>query len=255
MGDKRKRHRAWVSYARKQDIRFYWFWFLVGSVARFFYRLSHWDWKDHTPPPEPPLAEIVAKFDGPVYGLLDDFLELTPDGRSYGSNEIGLNYQVGWLRDEEAKPGVCIETAKTTELDGPWPWLGLQVRMAAFGAAWSFNSQSFRERGMDTGSDPYELMDRFPWEAIPNVPLHIPGFRSDTIVWRWSVPEPVHVAVLRNDSVKLTLSTFGLTIEQLQELTTHIGPLNERPELLVKYREQADARVNEYVARLQGGSA
>ncbi|HEV8574942.1 MAG TPA: hypothetical protein VGR43_09575, partial [Dehalococcoidia bacterium] len=89
MGDKTNRKRAWVSYGRKQDIRFYPFWIIVGTLARFSYRLRHWDWSDHTPPPEPPLAEIIVAFDGPVYGLLDDFLDLIPDGRSYGGNEVG----------------------------------------------------------------------------------------------------------------------------------------------------------------------
>jgi len=126
--------------------------------------------------------------------------------------------------------------------------------MAAFAAAWSFNSQSFRERGMAAGSDPHELMDRFPWEAIPHVPLHIPGFPAETTVWHCDIPEPVYVAVLRNDSMKLTLSTFGLTIEQLQELSADIWPLNERPDLMLEYREQADARMEEYVARLHDGA-
>jgi len=112
VGGEQRRQRAWFSYARKEDIRFYWFWFLIGSVARFLYRLRHWNWSDHTPPPEPPLSEIVAAFDGPVYGRVDDFLGLIPDGRSYGGNEVGLEYQTGWLGDEEAKPGVCIETRR-----------------------------------------------------------------------------------------------------------------------------------------------
>ena len=174
MGDRKNRKSAWVIAKRKKDIRFYPIWFLIGTVVRFLHRLRHWDWKDHTPPPEPPLAEIVAKFDGPVFGLVDDFLDLTPDGRSYGGNEVGLNYQISWLLDEEAKPGICIESRKGSDSNAPWPWLGFEVRMAAFGAAWSFGSQTFRERRID--HDPDELIDSFPCEAFPHVPSHIPGF-------------------------------------------------------------------------------
>jgi hypothetical protein len=250
MGTRRKRQQVWATYGRKQDIRFYPFWVVIGTVVRFLYRLRHWDWKDHTPPPEPPLAEIVAKFDGPVYGLVDAFLDLIPDGRSYGGNEIGLNYQRSWLLDDEGKPGVRIETRKRDERDEPWLCSALQVRMAAFGAAWEFSSLAFRQKGMETDQEPTELIDQFPSEALSRVASHTTGFPSDTTVWRWNLPEPVQVAILRNDVTQLTLSTFGLTIEQFQDLTSHIGTLNDRPELMLKYREQADARVEEYERRL-----
>src|SRR6266542_4319061 len=120
MNSKQSRRRAWVTVKRREDIRFYPLRYAVGLMVRFLYRLIHWDWSDHAPPPEPPLAESVAQFDGPVYGLLDDFLELAPDGRSHGADEIGLNYQRSWLQNEDAKPGVRIESRKRSTEEERW---------------------------------------------------------------------------------------------------------------------------------------
>jgi hypothetical protein len=250
---RRKRHTQWVIAKRKQDLRFYPLWVVIGTIARFLYRVRHWDWSDHVRQPEPPLGDIVAGFGAPVYGLVDDFMALIPDGRSYGGDSIGLNYQVDWLESEEARPGVCIESRKGSNMRGPWPWVGLQVKSAAFGALWSFNSQSFRNREMSTFGDPSGLIDRFHMEAVSDVPLEVTGFPSRASLWRWNVPEPVFVAVFNSERISLTLSTFGLTIEQLAELCGHIGPLNEQPDLMIMYREQADARWKAHERRLIEG--
>jgi hypothetical protein len=60
----------------------------------------------------------------------------------------------------------------------------------------------------------------------------------------------VHVAILRNDRTQLTLSSFGLSIDEFEALTSHILTFNDRPDLMLRYREQADARVREFERRM-----
>ncbi|TMB64711.1 MAG: hypothetical protein E6J43_13120 [Chloroflexi bacterium] len=241
-----------MTLKRRDEIRFYPLLYVVGRIARFFYRLIHWDWRDYTPRPEPPLSELVEQFNGPVYGLVDEFLELVPDGRSYGSGEIGLNYQKDWLKDEDAKPGVSIESRKRSKTEEAWPWLALRIRMAARSAAFEFSSRGYRESEMAQDDGLTDLFGDFRLEAQPNLKVVVAGFSRPTTVWSWSVPEPVFVALLASNETELMISSFGLTLPQFQELPAHIGVINDRPDVMLRYREQADARVKAYERRLGG---
>lgn len=218
---------------------------LLAFILRAFYRMRH---PRDEQAPKVSLLEAVESFGAPVYGLVESFMELLPDGRSYSSDEIGLSYQRNWLEDEEAKPGVQIETRNVNEVETPWEWTAFQVRMAAQGAAFEFGSRSFRERQMAKEQGLTQIFGDFPMEAIHDVAVGVPGFPRATTVWRWSVPEPVHAMLLQNDATRLIVSAFALTTEEFRSLTCHLGPLSHAQ--MTQYEAKAEACWRGYERRL-----
>jgi hypothetical protein len=203
--------------------------------------------------PLKPLSEVIAAFEGRVYGLVEDHRGLRQTTYGHAMDLISLNFKSGPVR--EPTLGVRLETMTRTGASELTPEAITSLReqnmkMNAYTAAFEFGPQSFREselrrRKLFNRADP---LSRFSSEVITGLPLSMPEISMSAGVLRCQAEALVHVLVFESNEVQLTISTSGIETGGLAELLAVIAPIEDQPEVWERYDQESKECLAELAA-------
>lgn len=236
--------RAW--FEAKPISEFRWYGRMFAPIIRFWGRLRTGQWKRTSRPHPPlPLAEEVARFGGPVFGMVDECRGLMQFGSEYGDGvAFQLNFSAGPVNDPATGINLQIKSVLTREV------LAEDLGLASMGhkAWWSMIGVEARQRALHQMQDvePFPSMRDFPLEIEAKTSLAIEGFVHIPRIHRWRTPAGVvHAMSVEMNDWRLRVSTFGFETDELTDIFSHIGRVDDKPEVLSRYEAETRARQNE----------
>jgi hypothetical protein len=172
-------------------------------------------------------------------------------GYSYGSDEsVGVNFRAGPIL--EPTLGLRIESKAHKSIEETPPeaaahFRDITLKMAAHGAAFEFGSQWFREAQVRSGKS-LDIRNPLPesaWGTLDDPGLHLSELKLTSQVLRYQAPTLVHAFRMENDDLEVLISTSGFQTSELAELLSHIGPINDRPDVWQRYERETAERLKE----------
>lgn len=226
-------------------------------------------------------GDLVSSFGRPAFGLVDAYRGLMQFGRSIQRvrnsrntagnppNAMGFDFSSGPV--ENPVLGVRVETKiLTTEVknltsDVVEVIRDLELKGAAKWAWWNLLGTRGRKtemRKIRTSKRPGIAltlglssmegtpMDDFPREVVTDQVLRVEALGTAIAAYRWYTPGVVHAICVEDESTRLLVGTFGFETEELPELFQHIGRIDDRPDVLLRY----DSETKDRLAQLRRSS-
>lgn len=194
-----------------------------------------------------PLSQVIAESSLPIFGVVDGYRELKQMGYGYGDS-VHLNFSAGPVSDPIL--GLSLETKQVDR------GLGDDVRVAArqfemrlrgMMTAFAFGPQWYREQEVRKGRplDPVNPLPEYSSEFLTVENLMVGNIPVVPEVWRCQAETLVHALVAENDAYQVFACTSGFETAELGDVLTHIGQINDEPDLWERYAQETQERLRE----------